>query len=219
MFLGTIVPLSFALSLAEAHLVIAGAGVLAALIFFVPLWGPHLVFWGIVRRRTAGPAHPSPIYITSDGIILLTYLCAVNAAVDATNNQVGVLRTATLAGSVNLLVVLIWWRALKFLQLQQIADRKSRLLLQSILYPGSVIVPSEALCSGLALLSSIEFFESGIIEGIQRYAHEPLAIAAATIFMSSACGIWALRALFRILVRTEQTLEVRNASPNPSDMR
>ena len=77
-----------------------------------------------------------------------------------------------------------------------IVKLQSRLIVEVVLYPGSVLVVGIAIFSILALSTGLEAFERGIVEGARQYFTEPLTWAAALMFPVAGGSLVVLRGLF-----------------------
>ena len=147
--------------LSQAFSVTFLGGVLCSLMMFVPLWGPQLVFMRLAARRSA----QARTYSTIDAMVLTFYLALANALVALTRNEMETGWLLALAMAANVFVVLMWIKCQRFMRERSIERQLSRLLVEAILYPVSVIAVGILSFNTLALLSLLEVFEDGIISG------------------------------------------------------
>lgn len=78
-----------------------------------------------------------------------------------------------------------------------IVHQRSRIFMQTVLYPMSVIVAAEMCASIMVLLSTLQVFEAGFLSGITQFCRHPLAIAGAVVLGLSILALLFLRYLFR----------------------
>jgi hypothetical protein len=129
-------------------------------------------------------------------MVLTAYLALANAIVGLARNEMELWWLITLAAMANLFVVLMWIKSLRFMIERAILHQPSRVIVQGILYPMSVVIVGILAFNLLALLSSLEVFEHGLVAGAKEYFSHPLVMAAAVSLLASTTTILALRALF-----------------------
>ena len=208
--------------LSEAFAVTFLGGVLCSLMLFVPLWGPQLVFMRLATRRPAQAC----TYSTTDAMVLTFYLALANALVALTRNEMETGWLLALALAANVFVVLIWIKCQRFMRERSIERQLSRLLVEAILYPVSVIAVGILSFNILALLTSLQVFEDGLITGTKRYFYHPLVIAAALTLLVAITVIFALRSSFHRFVTIgyagiaiERQSDLGNRAAEPTDER
>lgn len=172
------------------------SGVYIALVFFVPLWGPQLVFRKLTPEKTPDT---KVRFSLQDGLLLTVALAIVNATLaHLTSNSFGIeenYSTMMLAFCVNVLIVLLWLKCLQFLAEHRITNWRSRLLMQLVLYPLSTFVIAEILMGMLMLLSGLELvIHNGELQPVRYFTHP--------LFQAAVCVVaffWLVRYLLRYL--------------------
>lgn len=177
--------------LSEAFAFLFLGGVIYSLMFFVPLWGPQLVFMRLAARHPA----QTRTYTTLDALVLTVYLALANALVALTRNEMETSWLVALALSANVFAILIW------IKCQRSIDKPpSRVLVQAILYPLAVIAVGVLLSAVVVLLSLVEVFGNGSIPGARQYFYDLLIIASAVTLPIAITTIFAIRASFHRFV-------------------
>jgi hypothetical protein len=183
--------------LGEAFGSVGTWGLFGSLFTFAPLWAPQVVFRRLV------PNHPRPgesavsRFSVSDGFVLFAFLALSNGLVRLVRNEMTPRSLIGLAVWANLLVVLIWIQCQRFMWTHRILQQRSRMLMQIVLYPLSVVAAAEMFVSMLILLSMLEVFFSGFVSGITRYFQEPVTIACSVVLGLSILAVRFVRYLFR----------------------
>ena len=151
-----------------------------ALILFMPLWAPLVTLRGIALKVTR--PNESTHYNLADGMILIALISiatalAANAPIDRyTQNWI-------LIVSLNLLLVLMWYKSVTFMQRYGIKDNASRIAIQIFVYPSATFALSLFLiCSLVVVLGVIASLISDYNEQIER------VIYANLILLIVSCG-------------------------------
>ena len=172
-------------------------GLYTSLMFFVPLWGPQLVF----RKLTPAPppsAKPGPLrFGIADGLVLTTFLAFVNGFAALLKEDVIPVGTVLFAVCGSLLVTMLWVKCLRFMSTHGIERPKSRLLLQAALYPLSVFVVGDIALAVLMLMSSLAQLAEQSSAAMEDAYVISFAAASATVLSLSIAAIFLLRYLFR----------------------
>jgi hypothetical protein len=79
-----------------------------------------------------------------------------------------------------------------------IVQQRSRLLLQTVLYPMSVVVMGEmTMTVVIVLAAALQAFQHGLLAGINRLARDPMMIAAAVMLAIAIAAMLLIRYSFR----------------------
>jgi hypothetical protein len=179
-------------SFSEAFLFAGIMALFLSLILFVPLWAPRVVFGSRGFRSSDGDVAPIPSFFLSDGLVLTGYLAIANALAAATREPRNDY-SMQLAIFANLLVVASWLMCQRFMRSRDIRRQRSRILLQTVLYPLSILAVAQIIASAFMLTSGIEL----LTRGIDVYFSEPMIIAAATLLVIAIIAVCAIRYCYR----------------------
>ncbi len=125
----------------------------AALLFFVPLWGPSIVFRRAGELSLRGVTRPT--FFLADAFVLVVFLSFASSLVSFVRGEMSLPWFVCLMIAANGLAALIWLRGLRFMQQHAIESPLQRLLFQAVLYPLSVLAPAATLANTMFLLSAI----------------------------------------------------------------
>ena len=192
--------------LAQAFLTAVGATFVGSIFFFVPLWGPLLVFRnvGVVIQRAPGLARFSIL----DGFILVGFLAGANAVTSLLRGEIPQTWFFYSVSAANVLIFAIWLRGLRFMERCEITQPRSRVLFQVLLHPMAIFGPSGTLMNGFIFLSMLEVFSEGLMQGLIEYTTHPLTIAAFFTLLASLFACYLARQLFKRMLDSEKSLTV-----------
>ena len=180
-------------SIADTIPMIVGSGPTAALLFFVPLWGPQITLWGLLTKRSRHM--PEPIrYSISDAMILVAIL-AIASALSASQGM-GHDRSVFLLCASNLLAALMWYKCIQFMSNNRISNSLTRVITQVFVYPSAVLSISYFAISAMMLFS-------GTIDTINSKAKSPpdvFLLAVVGMLLGSLCWIWLTRKVYSWIV-------------------
>jgi hypothetical protein len=183
--------------LGEAFGTVGALGLFGSLFTFAPLWAPPVVFRSLLPHQPHLGESAVSRFSVSDGFVLFAFLALGNGLVRLVRNDMTQGALIGLAVCTNALVVLVWIQCQRFMWTHRILQQRSRMLMQIVLYPLSVVVAAEMLVSILMLLSMLEVFHSGLVSGITRYFQEPVTIACFVVLGLSVLAVLLVRYLFR----------------------
>jgi hypothetical protein len=179
-------------------LAIAGAsGLFGSLFFFTPLWAPQVVFRKLIPKQPTPDESTIPAFFISDGFVVIGFLAIGNASITQLRRELPQHYLIGFAVVVNVLIVSIWLKCLRWMRTYRLVRQGPRMLVQVLLYPASVVTAGETLMSVVLLLSGLEAFKVGLVEGMNRYIGNPLMSAAFVILAGSIVAILSLRYLFK----------------------
>jgi hypothetical protein len=111
------------------------------LLFFVPLWGPPLVFLGLGKKRLVDD--PLPPFATMDLFVLFGGLAVANGLASSFfRDQVTTGALAAIVLMASFFVVAVWLVAQRDLRAYHIARMRSRFLFQIVILPLAILGPS-----------------------------------------------------------------------------
>jgi hypothetical protein len=183
----------------EAFTFVCLSGLVGSLLFLTPVWAPEVVFRKLVSKQKQDDKSGIPPFSISDGFILITFLALGNSllAMLLRNKPLQVWIVGLLIG-VNLLVTLIWTKCQRFMWRNNIVQQRSRLFLQTVLYPMSVVVMGEmTMTVVIVLAAALQAFQHGLLAGINRLARDPMMIAAAVMLAIAIAAMLLIRYSFR----------------------
>ena len=182
------------LSMCE-HILIQAIGV--ALYLFTPLWA-HLVTLCRLGPKSAS-VNKIDRFNMSDGMILVTLIAVATTL--ATNAPIDRYRQNwLLLGSLNLFVILNWYKCGVFMRRKGIVENKSRVAMQLFTYPSAVLSPAFVLVCGLWVLV-------GVILVIGSHYEGPVAqnLPYSLIFLAISClWIYLTRLSFVVILKRNQ---------------
>lgn len=130
-------------------------GPMAALLFFVPLWGPQVALRGLASGLEPNKTtKPSSKFGIADVMILMAFIALANVLATTVNSDSTSVSFTFLAISANALAILVWFRCLEFMKARNIEDARKRAIVQIVVFPGAVLSVAYALISTLMLGST-----------------------------------------------------------------
>ena len=120
------------------------SGIFCTLIFAMPLWASRVTLRGLVAKsRTAS----STSFTLADGMILVALISLATTL--GANVPIGKSENWILIASANLLAILMWYRCIGFMDQNKIHDNSSRVVMQLLIYPCSIVAPACLFVCGL----------------------------------------------------------------------
>ena len=121
-----------------------------AFYLFMPLWA-HLITLRSLQRKVPEQAE-SPRYSLAD-IMILMALISIGTALGSYAKIDQDAENWILIVSLNLLLILMWYKCNRLMRINAINENKSRILMQVFTYPSSVLALSFLLLSGISALT------------------------------------------------------------------
>ena len=180
----------------EAFLRILFQGLAGSLIFLVPLWGPQLV----LRRKSLSKSvtRSSPLTAkvptigVADGLILMSFMACANAIVGFLRDEIPFAALVLQGICINLLVFLVWYQCQKLMRHYEVLNPRSRVIIQLVMYPLSLVAFGQVIVSSLTFVSSIvaytrmnssgEFLEQTVASGALLALFTLLLISLRIVF-------------------------------------
>ena len=172
------------------------SGPIAALLFFVPIWGPRVAFFGLCAKL---PLSNNRLRFTiSDMLVLVAYLAIANSLTSIPLPNSTVANHTALAVCSNLLALLVWIKCIRFMQSCGIQNIRSRLLVQLFVYPCSVLSVSYIAISTVTLIFWFVGFPTAGSGSTEHFL-----IVGSTLIASTA-WLFAVRCVFKLLSVSER---------------
>jgi hypothetical protein len=180
---------------------VVSVGPLATLLFFVPLWGPQLALKGLTAANPGQVLKPiDQRFSTLDVLVLMTYFAVAFTLVSINQEQS---KWVALAGGCGtLLAILLWVKCNAFMNSRGVRNRVSRIIVQLVVFPGSVLSVAYLAISSLMLLSGL--FDSHLNNKSDYVA---MMIVIAAMLACSLLIIWLMRVTFQWIISREATPE------------
>ena len=173
-------------------------GLFGTLMFFVPLWGHHLVFRRMEPDSNQSDA-PNITYSLADILVLTAFLAIGTALGMLLRNEMTMAWLTAFTAIVNIFVMLLWFQSQQFMNRHGIRTTWIRALVQVILFPSAIVLVGVGTMALVLLLTRLEVFEFGLLAGTKRYLADPLNIAAMTTLPVCGAACLVLRRVFRRL--------------------
>ena len=169
---------------------------------FTPLWGPRVVYARISHKPSKPNNRGTPKFSISDVGCLFVYVAIGNALFQAVRDDYRFFPTLAMVMPFlgNVFAILMWLLAIRFADDRAVETAQSRVAAILVFFPLAAVAVAHVAVSCLILLSGLEVFSHGFVEGMAEYATSPLIIGCIGLLACAAATIYLLRRTFRVCV-------------------
>lgn len=159
----------------------ATSAAVGSLVFFVPLWGPKIVFGTFGKSPARLGQNPKVrSYSLTDLFVVISFLACGNAILSALRSQLPQHIVIYQVICLNTLVLSVWIQCQQFMRSWAIDQTRQRVLMQVVLYPVAILAVGQIIFTSIQLVSMLGLAAD---EGLGAYVQHQMVWSAAFVLI------------------------------------